>query len=372
MSNRQTLWRANHRWQHGIPALLLGLMICGALASAQMQAPPKVAFLKPEPIYAQDATDSWNRLFCLLFSRRMEVRLSDEFPEGAPFTKAGVDVNLLRAGRQISTRTFERSELGDRAIDPLYPGSLDGAAARLILSDPNYGEFTKALRDAILDKTPRSPLARALMQSDLWSAHDILFVPFLPADEKILGDRRRLVVDLLARFIRKIALTSDEIKSLPDNYSVAMRQYSLPDVMHQNSGWIEVQWFPQRQHDSDAGYRRVSRIFVKPLHPPSDRQRFLDERPGQNAADLDGIVLVMQLLLIDDQGNIRPAALTNDVRILHYDRTVEGALKRTAMQVWEAESPASGARPGIDGPDSRGGELSILCGAKLQIREQLF
>ena len=240
-------------------------MICGALASAQMQAPPRVAFLKPEPIYAQDATDSWNRLFCFLFSRRMEVRLSDEFPEGAPFTKAGVDVNLLRAGRQISTRTFERSELGDRAIDPLYPGSLDGAAARLILSDPNYGEFTKALRDAILDKTPRSPLARALMQSDLWSAHDILFVPFLPADEKILGDRRRLVVDLLARFIRKIALTSDEIKSLPDNYSVAMRQYSLPDVMHQNSGWIEVQWFPQRQHDSDAGYRRVSRIFVKPF-----------------------------------------------------------------------------------------------------------
>jgi hypothetical protein len=300
-----------------------------------MRVPSKVEFLKPEPVYAPEANDAWNRLFCFLFSRRLEVRLSDEFPEGAPFTKAGVDENLLRAGRQVSTQTFERSELGDRAIDPLYPGSLDGAAARLILSDPNYGDFTKALRDAILDKTQRSPLARALMQSDLWSAHDIFFVPLLPADEKSLGDRRRLVVDLIARFIRKIALTPDEIKALPDNYSVATRQYSLPDVFHQNSGWIEVQWFPQRQHDSDAGYRRVSRIFVKPTHPPSDVQKFLDQRPGQNAADLDGIVLVMQLLLIDDQGNIRPTPLTNDVRVLHYDRTPEGAFKKTAIQVWE-------------------------------------
>lgn len=335
MNYWRTLRRANHWCRHVFAALLLGLTVPGALASAQKQAPPKVEFTKPEPVYASDANDAWNRIFCFLFSRRMEVRLSDEFPEGEPFTKAGVDANLLRAGRQVSTQTFERDELGDRAIDPLYPGSLDGAAARLVLSDPNYGDFTKALRDAILDKKPRSPVARALMQSDLWSAHDIFFSPFLPADEKSFGDRRRLVVDLLARFIRKIALTSDEIKALPDNYSVGMRQNSLPDVSHQASGWIEVQWFPQRQHDSDAGYRRVSRIFVKPAHPPSDVQKFLDERPGQNAADLDGIVLVMQLLLIDDQGNIRPTALTNDVRVLHYDRTPEGAFKKTAMQVWE-------------------------------------
>lgn len=327
--------RAHHRGL-GIGILILGLFVSGPLTSAQVQTPAKVAFPKPELVYAQDANDSWNRLFCFLFSRRMEVRLSDEFPEGAPFTKAGVEVNLLRAGRQVSTQTFERYELGDRAIDPLYPGSLDGAAARLVLRDPNYAEFTKALREAILDKGARPPMARALMQSDLWSAYDIFYVPFLPADEKTLGARRRLVVDLLARLIRKIALTPDEIKALPDSYAAAMPQYSLPDVFHQNSGWIEVQWFPQRQHDSDAGFRRVSRIFVKPSHPPSDVQKFLDERPGQNAADLDGIVLVMQLLLVDNQGNVRPTALTNDVRVLHYDRTPEGAFKKTAMQVWEA------------------------------------
>jgi len=39
----------------------------------------------PELIYAQDPNDAWNRIFYFLFSRRIQARLSDEFPEGAPF-----------------------------------------------------------------------------------------------------------------------------------------------------------------------------------------------------------------------------------------------------------------------------------------------
>jgi len=327
-----------------LPLLVPHFPVSSALAS-EVQKIPKSEIPRPESVYAQDPNDSWNRIFCFLFSRRMEVRLSDEFPEGAPFGKEGVDVNLLRIGRQVSTRSFERDEVGDSAIDPLYPVSLDGSAARFVLSDPNYSEFTKALQDALIESgkeggkhasdPSRSLLARALMQSDLWSAHDIFFVPFLPADEKALGARRRVVVDLLARLIRKIALTPDEIKSLPDNYAAAMRKYQLPDLFHPESGWIEVEWFADRQHDRDAGYRRVSRIFVKPAHPPSDVQKFLDARPGQDATDLDGVALVMQLLLIDAKGNVAPTSLSTDVRLLKYDRTPEGIFQKTAMQVWE-------------------------------------
>lgn len=355
MNPWRTLWRTIGarrglciRGRLMIPVLVLELMASSLLASAQIQKPPKVAVPKPELVYAQETNDAWNRIFCFLFSRRMDVRLSNEFPEGAPFTKEGVDVNLIFSGLQISTQAFERTEVGDRAIDPLYPGSLDGSPARLVLSDPNYSEFTRALQDALHESGPRSLVARALMQSDLWSAHDIFSAPFLPTDEKALADRRRVVVDLLAKLIRKIALTAEEIKALPDNYSAAMRQYSLPDLTHQESGWIEVQWFPDRQHDRDAGYRRVSRIFVKPAHPPREVQTFLDARPGQNAADLDGIVLIMQLLLIDTEGNVRPTAITNDIRVLRYERTPEGAFKKTAMQVWElsrrlfVHDPASG------------------------------
>jgi hypothetical protein len=102
------------------------------------------------------------------------------------------------------------------------------------------------------------------MEGDLWAAHDILFGPFLLDDEKELGRRRYETLDLLARLLRKIALTPDEIKSLPDNYSAAVKRQSFPDVFREESGWVEVEWFAPRTHDSNAGFRRVSRVFLKP------------------------------------------------------------------------------------------------------------
>jgi hypothetical protein len=334
-------------------SLVLALLGSSLLAQSPASKPPKVGLTEaPEPVYAKDTNDSWNRIFRVLFSRRMEVRLSNEFPEGAPFTKEGIDLNLLRLGLQVSTGTFERNEVGDRAIDPLYPSSLDGAVSRWVLGDPMYSEFTKALRDALNENVPRSPIARALMQSDLWSAHDIFFNPLLQADEKELGERRRSVVDLLARLIREIALTPEEINSLPDNYSAAMRQHSLPDLFRKESGWIEVQWFPGRAHDNQAGYRRVSRIFLKPTHPQRDMQKFLDGRPGRNeppAADIEGVALVMQLLLIDAQGNVRPAALSSDVEVRLFERTSQGVFKGTAIQVCEISRSLFLRDPGSGG-----------------------
>jgi len=324
-----------------ILSFVLAVLGSSLLAQSQTSKPPRLALTSaPEPVYAQDPGDAWNRIFHVLFSRRMEVRLSSEFPEGAPFTKEGIDLNLLRLGLQVSKGTFERNEVGDRAIDPLYPSSLDGAVSRWVLTDPAYSELIKVLQGALNenDNVPRSPIARALMQSDLWAAHDIFFIPLPQADEKELGERRRSLVDLLARLIRKIALTHEEIKSLPDNYSTAMRQHSLPDVFDRKSGWIEVQWFPGRAHDNEAGYRRVSRIFVKPAHSQSDMQKFLDEMPGRSdspGTDLEGVALVMQLLLIDAQGNLRPTALSTDVQVRRFERTSDGVFKRTAIQVYE-------------------------------------
>jgi hypothetical protein len=338
---------------------VLAAFAISLLAQSHPPKPPIVALTSaPEPVYAQDPNDAWNRIFYFLFSRRMEVRLSDEFPEGAPFTKEGIDLNLIRVAHGVSTGTFERNEVGDRAIDPLYPSSLDGTAVRMVLSDPIYSEFTKALHEALDEQdngkanVPRSLIARALMQSDLWAAHDIFFNPLLPADEKELGERRRVAIDLLARLIRKFAPTPAEIKSLPDNYSSAMRHHPLPDLFRKNSGWIEVQWFPGREHDNQAGYRRVSRIFLKPTHPARNMQKFLNARPRQNetpATDLDGVALVMQLLVIDTRGNVRPTKLTTDVEVRRFERTSEGTFKRTAIQVCEISRKIFLRDPGLGG-----------------------
>jgi hypothetical protein len=181
-------------------------------------------------------------------------------------------------------------------------------------------------------------VARALMQNDLWAAYDILLGPFLLAGENELAQHRHEALDLLARLIRKIALTHDEIKSLPDNYSVAVQKHSLPDVFGKDSGWIEVQWFPERTHDINARYRRVSRVFLKPAHPPRDMQRFLNgQRVDQDRAfeNLDGVALVTQMLLIDTQGQVRPTSLTTEVQVRLFEKWYSGLYKNTALRVCE-------------------------------------
>jgi hypothetical protein len=342
-------------WCIGI-LLCLGLAVLGvSLAQPSPQNSPQVqvraedtirdasTFValagSPEPIYSQDPHDAWNRIFYYLFSRRVQTRLSDDFPEGAPFRMEGEGEGLFGPGIRISTRVFERTEIGDRAIDPLYPSFWVGAGGRLVLADPAYPEFAAALRAALGEKAPRPALARALMQNDLWAAYDILSGPFLLAGENELGQHRHEALDLLARLIRKIALTPEEIKALPNNYSVAVEKHSFPDVFGKDSGWIEVQWFPERTHDVNAGYRRVSRVFLKPVHLPRDMQEFLSAKPGQDAertaADLDGVALVTELLLIDTQGNIEPTTLTTEIQVRRFEKTEPGVFKKTTIQVCE-------------------------------------
>jgi hypothetical protein len=90
-------------------------------------------------------------------------------------------------------------------------------------------------------------------------------------------------------------------------------------------------------HDYSAGYRRVTRVFLKPAHPPQDVKTFLNGLPRDEhlIADLDGVALVTQLLVIDAKGRLLPTSLTTEVQIRFFEKTAEGAFKRTSIQVSE-------------------------------------
>jgi hypothetical protein len=339
-----------------ILALFFAVGVSYLVAQDASYTPPKAALLDggPKAIYSSDPNDSWNRIFYYLFSRRIETRLSDQFPEGAPFVDG------------LSTRLFERDEIGDRAIDPLYPSSFMDTGRLLVLTDPAYAKFKKALQDALDDNVQRSPVARALMQSDLWGAHDILSVPFQRADERDLGQLRMIVLDLISRLIKKIALTPEEIKSLPDNYSAAVREHSFPNVFAKESGWTEVLWFYPRAHDDFAGFRRTSRVFLELKEPRRDVQQLLDGMPDRQEsnpiAGLDGVALVTQLLLIDSNGKLEPTSLTSEVQLRLFEtvnrdsikpndgtlKMMDGTFERAKLQVCEISrklalrDPASG------------------------------
>jgi len=170
----------------------------------------------PRPIYSSDPNDPWNSIFYCLFSRRIEYVVSDEYPEGAPFANLFPD-----SDRRVSTRTFNRYEVGDRAIDPLYPNFFNDTGVRVVLRDPTYSLFAKALQRSLDSDVPRSAIARAVMQSDLWSAYDSLYGEYRRPEDYEVEQHRRVLENLIGRLMRKIALTRGEIRSLPANYSAA-------------------------------------------------------------------------------------------------------------------------------------------------------
>lgn len=306
-------------------------------ADKPTEAPASVRLAEaPEEIYSDNASDSWNRIFYYLFSRRLTARISSEFPEATPFEKLS-DFDFMHLEK--STRTFERNEIGDRAIDPLYPSFLSDQGIGVVLKNPAYADFKRALQDGLADSAPRDAIAQAVMQSDLWSAYDIIFryQHYEQQGKRELARHRLEALDLLGRLIRKVALTPEEIRTLPDDYAVAKTKYALPDLFGK-TGWVEIKWFPDRLHDASADYRRVTRVFLKPARSPKDMQKFLNDfRGGSNPANrLDGVALIIQPLLVDTLGEVEPAKIVTDVQFRMFQKqTRPGAGEKTQIGVYE-------------------------------------
>jgi hypothetical protein len=204
---------------------------------------------------------------------------------------------------------------------------------------PIYSELTAAIRDALHDVTPRSTIASALMQNDLWSAYERMFEPLFPQDRTPeLESRRQLTLNLVGQLIRKVALTPDEIKALPENYELAKQRNSLPDLFSGNSGWIEFEWFKGRQHDAEAGYRRFTRVFLNPAQGVGDKQKFLNhlpDEPEQASSRLAGLALVMQMILIDTQGGLTPTRVTTDAQVRLFADLNAGAHGKTEILAYQ-------------------------------------
>ena len=210
----------------------------------------------------------------------------------------------------------------------------------MVLKDAAYADFKKALQDGLADTSPRDAMARAMMQSDLWAAYDIVFryQHYEQQGQSELAQRRLEVLDLLGQLIRKVALTPEEIRSLPDNYAMARTKDALPDLFGK-TGWVEVKWFPYRLHDASVDYRRVTRVFLKPARTPKDMQKFLNDFRGYTnpvTERLEGVALVIQPLLVDTHGQVEPAKIVTDVQLRMFQKQPgQGAVEKTQIGVYE-------------------------------------
>ncbi|HET8783235.1 MAG TPA: hypothetical protein VFM63_12505, partial [Pyrinomonadaceae bacterium] len=273
-------------------------------------------------VYDENPEDSWNRIFRVLFTATHQVRVSDAFPLAGPF-----DTFQVRMGSfpiRLSRTEYSRFELGDRAIEPVYPAFFTYERPGPVLSEQAFTELTSALRIAIDETKTRSPMERALMQADVWAVYDIIYERGVDAGVDV-HERKPTVLSLLRRFIRKLALTSDEIKTLRNNYLDAVNESKLPNVFSNQSGWLEIELLPHRSHEEAAKYRRATRVFVKPRTTPSNPSAFVESlKHNQNHEQVEAVALVIQNLLIDRSGRVVPSPVFMEAQFRYFKHNTAG------------------------------------------------
>jgi hypothetical protein len=344
-----------------LAALLAGPIACTPKTPALERAPSggfdpvrgSLARDEPQPIYAPDPDDPWNQAFYLLFTRTVAARV---LADGAsPLVGPGVDP------LSVTDRSVTRIESGDRAIDPLYPSwhwmnsravDFDAGSQWRILQEPRYSRLLAALAQIRGSVESRPPLARALMQADLWSAHDLVFFEVQPRPWRPWRDHATALLAALAETIHALALTREEIVALPDNYAAGVAAGELPDVSGNRDGWMEIRWLTHRAHDAAAGYRRATRVFVRPRTWPDDVGAFLNQfrdHQGQHLDALDAVALRIQLLLVSRDGDVVASPIT-------YEAQFRGAVAerraRPSVLQHELSRRALLASPGGSGLDA--------------------
>lgn len=283
----------------------------------------------PAAIYSNNSADPWNRIFALLLTRDVKVRFTTEFIDRGPFDDQPSPA-LQYGTIRLSTRIFDRHEDGDRAVEALYPKFMTGGGVRAVLEDPRYAELSDALTAALSERPPRSSLARALMQVDLWSAFDRLgSVERVrgPARSSMHITRATALRSLIARMIGRIALTPAQIAALPDNYEAARRTLSLPDAFHGAADWLEVAWADFHIHEQEADQRRVTRVFMRPAGKPADVSSFLKAATHEFPPNrFDAVALVTRAMLLDSSGRVVASPLATDIQVRTFSRDARGTV----------------------------------------------
>lgn len=207
-------------------------------------------------LYDADPAHPWNRLSAALFLRR------------------GMDNQIY----------------GADSLDLLY-----WSGTKHLLEGDSSVQALRALDQFLAGHSETlitDPLKRALLQRDLWALFDwavmrnrYLEEPFQPAAVRELASR-------LATAIRRLALSKEQIVSLPDNYDCAVRAKSYPsefdaaqpgnsflpaDLLVPEGPWVCVECqsglIPAPIHTREFGGRSVFVVFI---NLPGGRKATLD------------------------------------------------------------------------------------------------
>lgn len=325
---------------------VIGLMVAVLMTSRELTVPAAAPANNEKygAPYDPSPAHIWNRLYDALLIR--------EGPTGAKY--------------------------GEDSLDPLLWGN-----TRHLLAQPSHDRALRVL-DQFLETHAENlihdSVKRAIMQRDLWAVFD-WSVQREPGDVDEPGyqkERQELQIRL-AEVLRRLALTSKEVESLPDNYAEAVasktvaqeydpdhrdRSFLPPDLFEPRGPWVLISGNSSepvaKRHASEFSGRSRFLVFVRlpggrkstldyfqtlwnfpqPWIPPrgtTDRDPDLPQFPAGTQ-----VALVRQMTLFDDRGNLVPTPLTESVQIRVYRTITASKENRYESEDFEELSRRSG------------------------------
>jgi hypothetical protein len=276
-------------------------------------------------IYDPNPSHLWNRLYAVLFIR--------EDSHGVQF--------------------------GADSLDPLL-----WTETEHLLAEPSHERALRVLDEFLrthAENLIHDPIKRAMLQRDLWAVFDWSVQRFPARDRPPYTKEKEELQARLAEVLRRLKLTPEELKSLPDNYSQAtasgafakeydpanrQRPFLPPNLFDPLGPWVCIQPSPEsdsgvaKTHIWNVSGRSGFFVFVK---LPEGRKATMDYFqslwnfpqpwiPGPPfAADqaLENpalpsfpagtqVALVRRMTLFDNQGDLAASSITESVQIRVY------------------------------------------------------
>jgi hypothetical protein len=308
-----------------VPGILLAILTAALFGIGDPRSPTEIS-AGTVTIYDPDPSHIWNRLHATFFVR-------EDLPETA---------------------------LLPDALDPPF-----WYHTTYLLTQPSHKNALRVLDEFLqthADNLIHDPVKRAILQRDLWAVFDWSAGRAPGSDEE-----KRELQGPLAQVLRRLALTPEQIGSLPDNYAQAIasgefakeydpehkdRVFLPPDLFEPRGSWVELEGRGEplpvaEQHDSFFSGRSSFLVFLRlpggrkatldyltklwnspmPLVPSPHFSPLQDEVPNPNLPQLPAgtqVALVRQMTLFDNQGKLTATPITESVQIRVYRSVAPG------------------------------------------------
>jgi hypothetical protein len=285
------------------------------------------------------STSCANNLQTQYLSTLPALQIDETLPTGSMAAWAIYDSNpdhiWNRVFRQLYRRTTaDGREYGSDELDPLL-----WFDTTYLLQGDSHQKAIDVLDEFLAGNAEDligDPLKRAVFQRDMWAVFD-----WAASQSEPYPAERRALETRLAQVIKRVALSKEEIRFLPNNYTLAVESKTFSEnfqVDHPENAFLPIDlfqsgsaWVPMGREGGPVAMTHTSSfpflghsvflVFVRSPEGRTDTIDFIDSLNTEAHPVLavgSDVALVRRMLLIDHRGELQLSPLVENVQLRHF------------------------------------------------------